>query len=155
MCMTRPLTIIAALAVLPADVLAQPNAAVESAYTTFDSDKFRHTRGRGVEDYGSWLCRGYGDIPVRLAAGDQRMFVSFGRNAARELAAGETIPAFNDAYKGTIEWRLERKPDGKRKPFATILRWNYMTSPDDRQASGRKLVVTTLGPGGVCHVGYC
>jgi hypothetical protein len=66
----------------------------------------------------------------------------------------QTLPGFNDVYKGTIEWRLERKPDGKLKPFATILRWNVMTNPDDRQASGRKLVVTKLGPGGVCHVGY-
>jgi hypothetical protein len=152
--MTRPLTILALLAILPAPALGQSNNAVESAYTTFDSDTCRHTPGRDVEDYGSWLCRGYGDIPVRLAAGDQRMFVSFGRNAARESAAGETLPGFNDVYKGTIEWRLERKPDGKLKPFATILRWNFMTNPDDRQASGRKLVVTKLGPGGVCHVGY-
>jgi hypothetical protein len=152
--MTRPLTILAVLALLPTQALGQSNAAVESAYTTFDSDKCRHARGRDVEDYGSWLCRGFGDIPVWLGAGDQRMFVSFGRNAAREPAAGETIAGFNDAYKGTIEWRLERKPDGKLKPFATILRWNFMTNPDDRRASGRKLVVTRLGPGGVCHVGY-
>jgi hypothetical protein len=59
-----------------------------------------------------------------------------------------------DVYKETIEWRLERSRDGKLKPFATILRWNFMTSPDDRQTSGRKLVITKLGPGGVCHVGY-
>jgi hypothetical protein len=49
-----------------------------------------------VEDDGSWLRRGCGDIPVRRAAGDERMVVSF----------------------------------------------------------GRELVVTKLGPGGVCHVGY-
>ena len=82
------------------------------------------------------------------------MYVSFGRGAAREPAAGETIPGFNDVYKGAIEWRLERSRDGKLKPFATILRWNFMTSPDDRQTSGRRLVITKLGPGGVCHVGY-
>ena len=152
--MTRPSTILAVLAIWSPPALGQPNAAVESVYTTFDSHKCRHTRGRDVEDYGSWLCRGYGDIPVRLAAGDQRMYVSFGRGAAREPAAGETIPGFNDVYKGTIEWRLERSRDGKLKPFATILRWNFMTSPDDRQTSGRKLVITKLGPGGVCHVGY-
>jgi hypothetical protein len=152
--MTRPSIIFAVLAIWSVPAVGQPNAAVESAYTTFDSDKCRHTRGRDVEDYGSWLCRGYRDIPVWLAAGDQRMYVSFGRGAAREPAAGETIPGFNDVYKGAIEWRLERSRDGKLKPFATILRWNFMTSPDDRQTSGRKLVITKLGPGGVCHVGY-
>jgi hypothetical protein len=40
------------------------------------------------------------------------------------------------------------------RPFATILRWNYMLSPEDRKASGRVLVITRLNPGGVCHVGY-
>jgi hypothetical protein len=152
--MIRRSTILALLTIWSASAVGQSHGAIESAYTTFDSDKCRHTRGRDVEDYGSWLCRGYGDIPVRLAAGDQRMYVSFGRNAAREPAAGETIAGFNDVYKGTIEWRLERRRDGKLKPFATILRWNFMTSPDDRRTSGRRLVVTKLGPGGVCHVGY-
>jgi hypothetical protein len=146
--------LLALLAFLPAVAFGQTAAPIASAYTQFDSNNCRHTRGRDVEDYGSWLCPGYGNIPVRLAAGDQRMYVSFGHNAAREPAAAETISGFNDVYKGTIEWRLERKPDGKLQPFATILRWNFMTSPDDRQASGRKLVVTRLGTGGVCHVGY-
>jgi hypothetical protein len=83
------------------------------------------------------------------------MYVSFGPNAADEPAAGETIAHFgNDAYKGRIEWRLEREPGGQTRPFATILRWNYMVDVDDRQASGRMLVVTRLGPGGVCHAGY-
>ena len=41
--------------------------------------------------------------------------------------------------------------------FATILRWNTTTvDPDDdfKQVAGQVLVVTRLGPGGVCHVGY-
>lgn len=152
--MHRSLASLSLLGLLTEPTFAQADAPIESAYTTFDSAKCRHTRGRDVEDYGSWVCRGWNGIPVRLAAGDQRMYVSFGRNAAREPAAGETIRGFNNVYKGTIEWRLERKPDGKVVPFATILRWNFMMSPDDRQASGRKLVVTRLGPGGTCHVGY-
>jgi len=152
--MDRSLASLAAIALLHTSAFAQFNPAVESAYTTFDSNKCRHTAGRDVEDYGSWLCPGYRGIPVRLAAGDQRMYVSFGRNAAREPAAGETIDHFNDVYKGTIEWRLERKPNGKLEPFATILRWNYMANVDDANASGRMLVVTRLGPGRVCHVGY-
>jgi hypothetical protein len=62
-------------------------------------------------------------------------------------------------YEGTVEWRIE-KTDGKARPFATILRWNVVT-PDDREkatgpikSTGRVLVVTRLGPGGTCHVGY-
>jgi hypothetical protein len=133
---------------------AQTGAPVESAYTEYDARACRHTAGEAVEDYGTWLCPGYRGVSVWLHAGDQRMYVSFGPDAADEPAAGETIAHFNDAYKGKIEWRLERLPGGKTRPFATILRWNYMMDVDDRQARGRMLVVTRLGPGGVCHVGY-
>jgi hypothetical protein len=123
-------------------------------YTQLESDKCRHTKGKGVEDYGSWLCPGHGGIAVRLSAGDQRMHVSFGSGAAREPAAGETFPGFNSAYKGTIEWRIETPSAGKPRPFATILRWNVKLEDDERDTTGRVLVVTRLGPGGVCHVGF-
>jgi hypothetical protein len=58
-------------------------------------------------------------------------------------------------YRATVEWRLE---DGR--PFATILRWNVMTAGDSAKAtgpikpSGQVLVVTQLGPGGTCQIGY-
>jgi hypothetical protein len=143
-----------AAAMLASVALPAGAETVSRAYTRFDADNCRHTRGKDVEDYGSWLCAGYGGIPVRLAAGDQRMFVSFGRNAAMEPAAGETFPGFNSAYKGTIEWRIATPPGGKPRPFATILRWSVKLEQDERNSSGQVLVVTRLGPGGVCHVGY-
>jgi hypothetical protein len=127
---------------------------VSRVYTQFDADKCRHTKGRNVEDYGSWRCPGYAGIDVYLSAGDQRMFVSFGHNAAREPAARQTFPAFNSAYKGTVEWRIETTPDGKPRPFAAILRWNVKLESDERDTTGRVLVVTRLGSDGVCHVGY-
>jgi hypothetical protein len=169
----------------PAGASAPTNAAAAaaSAYTQFDAKTCRHRKGRAVEDYGSWLRRGYAKIAVRLSAGDQRMHVSFGPRAASEPAAAETLPAFNDAYQGTIEWRLGafsgKRPalgldprvasglpsenatnqskagrDGKMKPFATILRWNVMQEGDHEKPSGRVLVVTRIAPGGVCHIGY-
>ena len=143
-----------AVALLASAAVAAEAQTVGRAYTQLDSAKCRHTRGRDVEDYGSWLCQGYGGIPVRLAAGDQRMTVSFGRNAAKEPAASETFPGFNSAYKGTIEWRIETPPGGPPSPFAAILRWNVKLEQDGRETSGRVLVVTRLGPGGVCHIGY-
>ncbi len=140
---------------LPAHAQTPQGAGVTYAYTTFDADKnCRHRKGKDEEDYGTWTCRGYAGIAVVLSAGDQRMQVSFGPRASDEVAAGETLPSFNDVYRGTIEWRLARGKDGKVRPYATILRWNYMLDPDDRKASGRMLVVTRLNPGGVCHVGY-
>ena len=139
-----------------------PAQEIFSAYTTFDADKnCKHTPGREAEDYGSWICPGHGGLIVRLTAGDQRMQVSFGRNAraaASEEAASQTFPGFNSVYQGTVEWRIEKLPNGKTRPFATILRWNTRTAQDaereDGKSTGRTLVVTRLNPGGVCHVGY-
>jgi hypothetical protein len=149
---------LAAIAVVVCMIaVGQVSAAAQTVtrvYTQLDSDKCRHTKGREVEDYGFWRCAGHAGVEVRLSAGDQRMSVSFGRNAAREPAAGETFPRFNSAYKGTIEWRIETPAGGKPRPFATILRWNVKLEDDERDTTGRVLVVTRLGPGGVCHVGY-
>lgn len=134
--------------------LATPSGAqsVSSAYTKIDIERdCKHRAGVAAEDYGDWRCKGYGGVPLWLAAGDQRMFVSFGPKAKDEPAAEETLPAFNDFYKGVVEWR---QSDGK--PFAAIMRWNYKLASerDKRTTSGRVLVVTRLPPGPVCHVGY-
>lgn len=144
-------------------VLAQSVSAqeIKSAYTTFDTDKCRHIKSKDVEDYGSWRCRGLNGIDIKVSAGDQRMQVTFGNAPEDEdLAASQSFPGFNNIYKGTVEWRGEALPGGKIKPFATILRWNVVTDSDHVNArgpvvaTGRVLVVTRLGPGGVCHVGY-
>ena len=139
-----------------ATAAAQPAnpSTIDSADTQFDTDKnCKHTPGRQPEDYGTWLCQGYAGISVLLFAGDQRMTVSFGPRAKDEVAAGETFPQFNDVYKGTIEWRFERGADGKPEPFATILRWNYIVS-GRQKPTGSALVVTRLGTGSVCQIGW-
>jgi hypothetical protein len=135
-----------------------PSQTIEHAYTSFDSKTCKHTKGKDVEDYGSWLCNGYAGLGIQLSAVDQRMTVAFGPTKKTDLAPSQTLPGFNDVYEGTVEWRIERPAAGKPRPFATILRWNVMT-PQDREkdtakATGRVLVVTRLGPGGSCHVGY-
>src|SRR5262245_57369748 len=96
---------------------------VERAYTPLDLKKCRHKPGREVENYGSWRCNGYGGIEVHVTAGDQRSYISYGPNAAKERAAQQTLASFNSEGK-TIEWRIERLPNGRARPFATILRWN-------------------------------
>lgn len=133
---------------------------LSSAYTQIDAGKTcRHKKGTAAEDYGTWSCAGYGGVNVWLGAGDQRMYVSFGPKAADQIAAGETLAGFNDFYKGAIEWRLEKLPNGKTRPFAAIARWNRLRWPagspkEAEKAKGQVLVVTRLGPGGVCHAGY-
>ena len=133
---------------------------IESAYTSFDAKTCKHEKGTDVEDYGSWRCPGYQGMRVLLSAGDQRMFVSYGPSRKNDLATEQTFPGFNDVYEGTVEWRIEKPVKGKPRPFATILRWNVVTPEDSEKATGpvkptgRVLVVTRLGPGGLCHVGY-
>lgn len=133
---------------------------IESAYTQFNAKQCKHTRGREVEDYGAWTCPGYRNLRVRLSGGDQRMSVTYGAWKKNDMALSQTFPGFNDVYEGAVEWRIEKPQRGKARPFATILRWNVVT-PTDRdkatgpiKSSGRVLVVTRLGPDGVCHVGY-
>lgn len=150
-CMLRRLACLALLTLLPAPAGAQQ---VDSAYTEFDTKRCPHKPGQGPEDGGSWTCPGQSGMVVRLSVGDNRMFVGFGPPNSPDLESSETFPGFNDVYAGRVEWRTR----GGR-PFATILRWNVVTEADQTttgrtKASGQVLVVTRLGPGGSCHVGY-
>jgi hypothetical protein len=153
-----PLLALIGSAAVAANAAAQPAGSsntdtVERAYTPLDLSKCSHKRGRQLEDYGSWRCAGYGGNLVFVSAGDQRTYISYGPKPAATVASGETLAAFNSAGK-TIEWRIERK-NGKPVPFATILRWNTTVPQDNGDlVRGQVLVVTRLGPGGVCHVGY-
>lgn len=125
-----------------------------SLYTPLDLKKCRHTAGKEVEDYGSWSCAGLGNIGVYVTAGDQRSYVSYGPNAAKQLAAEQTLASFNGEGM-TIEWRGERAPTGQFLPYATIMRWSTAVVGDNGDSiKGQVLVVTRLGKGGVCHVGY-
>jgi hypothetical protein len=148
---------LAALGFVIAPAASQP---IDYTYTRFDAKKCKHEKGTEVEDYGSWVCPGLGKLRVRLSAGDQRMYVTYGSWKKDDIASSQTLPGFNDVYEGTVEWRIEKTAKGETRPFATILRWNIIL-PSDRdkatgpiKANGRVLVVTRLGPGGVCHVGY-
>ncbi len=126
---------------------------IASAYTPLDLDKCRHVAGKADEDYGDWRCAGFVGIAVHVSAGDQHIYVSFGRKAAKEPAAQQTLAAFNGEGK-TVEWRYV-KGTGKPRPFATIMRWSTTVSADNGDAiRGQVLVVTRLAPGAVCHVGY-
>jgi hypothetical protein len=138
---------------MPASAQTQPKA-IESVYTPLDLDKCRHTPGKEeVEDYGEWRCTGHSGIAVHVSAGDQRTYVSYGRNAKKEPAAKQTLASFN-GEGDKIEWRAERGSDGKLKPFATIMAWSTTVSGGEEPVKGEVLVVTRLAPGAVCHVGY-
>ena len=121
-----------------------PASANDSTYTKIDLADCRlfssHEMG------GRWSCPGYNGIHLVVAEGDLRMFVSFGDNAIDERAAEQTFPEFNN-INDTLEWRL----DTSGMPIATILRW-FLDEGDGNPKP--VLVVTRLGLGAVCHVGY-
>lgn len=121
---------------------------VESAYTDVDLDACTLVHS---DDFGSrWACPGHKGIPVMIAEGDLRFFVSYGLRSMEEKAAEQTLPPFNHLGE-KIEWRLSNA-EGRWLPFATILR--YFTARGDGEKESQVLVVTRLGEGTTCHVAY-
>lgn len=128
---------------------SSPALAEESVYTPIDLAACQQlpTDPDDPLASGQWICQGYLGIPVFISESDLRFFVSFGANAANEIAAHETLPPFN-YINTTLEWRLD--DDGV--PFATILR--YFADTGDGIGELEILVVAALGKGGVCHAAY-
>ncbi len=128
-------------------------ASFDSVYTKLNLKdcKLVQPPGTEVASGASYACMGYDNTLVYVAKGDQRMFVSYGLNALKEKAVGQTLPQFN-TIDNKLEWRLIYE-NNKWKPFATILRW-FTQSGDNSQPKGEVLVVTKLKPGNVCHVAY-
>src|SRR5215470_10222122 len=81
-----------ALALCPPDVAGSQavTPSIESTFTDYDTKTCAHRRGRDVEDYGEWRCKGANGMAVLVHAGDQRMTMSFGPRAKNERAAGQT-----------------------------------------------------------------
>ena len=121
---------------------------IESTYTDLDLDLCSIVSS---DDFGTtWACPGYKGIPVMVAEGDLRFFVSYGLTSTTERAASQTLPPFN--YAGPrIEWRMDNL-EGRWKPFATILRFFVQAGTDEPE--GQILVVTKLAPDATCHVAY-
>jgi hypothetical protein len=138
-------------ALIGACLLSAPAAGQEfdSAYTKIDLDDC--TPFETYELGQSWACSGYEDFPLYVAEDDLRMFVSYGPRSPDEVAARQTLPAFNTINE-TLEWRLVRE-GGRLVPFATILRF-FTQVGDGSEPDGQILVVTKLEEGNTCHVAY-
>lgn len=123
-------------------------ADIQSAYTEINLDDclIMDTHEMGA----SFACPGWRGMPLYVAEGDLRFFVSYGFNAPDEMAARQTMPGFNYVHS-TLEWRLTNAT-GDWRPFATILRWIIEDPESDED--GEVLVVTKIEPGNTCHVGY-
>lgn len=140
---------LAGIGIMITVIAAAPAAAEESVYTTIDLGACPQAP-IDVNDplqSGIWQCAGYLGIPVWITESDLRFFVSYGANAANEIAAHETLPPFN-YINSTLEWRL----NDQGQPFATILR--FFTDSGDGGPENQILVVTAISPDGACHVAY-
>jgi hypothetical protein len=141
--LTLPTLVLAFL--LPAPVVAQEN---QSTYTDLNLDQCTVVIS---DDMGStWTCPGYKGIPVMVAEGDLRFFISYGLRMTEERAAEQTLPPFNHPGQ-RIEWRLSMV-GGALKPIATILR--FFTQREQGEDEAQILVVTRLELGATCHVAY-
>jgi hypothetical protein len=122
---------------------------ISSVYTPLDLRKCKDVTPADAKEYGTiWRCEGYEGIPVRVAEGDLRIFVSFGPRAETQSAANETLPQFN-TVGDKLEWRVAKAGD-RFRPFATILRYKW----DSDNGEGSTLVITKLGSDDSCHVAY-
>jgi len=120
---------------------------VDSAYTKLDLNDCSIIT---ADDFGAtFACAGYRGIPVMVAEGDLRMFVSFGLDSLHERAAEQTLGPFNTTSE-TLEWRIANLAKGWT-PYATILR--YFTE-DGVNLKGEVLIVTKVEQGATCQVAH-
>lgn len=135
-------------ALLTQQVMAkEPN---DSSYTDLKLDDCQVTSKNPRDESVTWMCVGFDDMPVYVAEGDLRMFVSYGERATEELAASQTLPPFNQIHS-KLEWRLRVDSDGRKRPIATILRYFLQ---NEGKAENQILVVTQIKPGETCHIAY-
>ncbi len=125
---------------------------VKSLYTTVQLKACKQIKRH--RDGGAWLCDGLAGLPVYVAEGDLRQFLSVGTDAQKRRAATQTLGAFNTIFekgsdRATIEWRFDRR--GERQiPYAVIVRFH--TSQESRK--GDVLVVSKVSGTETCHVAY-
>jgi hypothetical protein len=149
--MTRltALLIAAGIGLPPAAALGNP---VKSLYTTVDLRVCKRIAVEGVRR--AWRCSGLAGMPVYVAKGRLRQFVSAGAEPEKRRAARQTLGAAYSMFapgsaRATIEWRFDRRGE-KQLPYAMIVRFHTL-SPD---RAGDVLVVLKADARDSCHVAY-
>jgi hypothetical protein len=142
------LAILAGAMLLPGVAAA---AELRSEYTDLDFDQCTTIES---DDTGAMsACPGLRGYPVVVGEGDLRMFVTYGVDATKEVAANQTPPPFNHLGK-KIEWRVDASDKDDLQPKATILRWFIDADEGVGRPEGEVLVVTQIKLGATCHTAY-
>jgi hypothetical protein len=155
--MLRPLAPAIALGLaagLVPPLASTPAAAnrLKSLYTTVELKACR--KMRRMRDGAAWLCTGLGGMPVYVAEGDLRQFISAGARPEKRRAATQTLAPFNTMFepgsdRATLEWRFDRR--GERQiPYAIIVRFH--TQRESRK--GDVLVVLKVSDRDSCHLAH-
>ncbi|HXF53018.1 MAG TPA: hypothetical protein VNK52_02735 [Hyphomicrobiaceae bacterium] len=139
-----------AMMVLVVEALAQDKG-IKGRFTSIDLSACE--RVEVTADGASWLCSGLPDYAVYFLERGSRQAMSFGADARRYRAAGQSLTADNSALddhkRATVEWRAERR-GGRDVPYAAIVR--YRTAREGEK--GEVLVITKIGDGEACHAAY-
>ena len=125
---------------------------VKSLYTTVQLKACKRVKRH--RDGSAWFCEGLAGLPVYVAEGDLRQFLSVGTGAQKRRAATQTLGPFNSIFengsdRATIEWRFDRRGE-KQIPYAIIVRLH--TAQEGRK--GDVLVVLKVSASETCHVAY-
>src|SRR5262249_23936292 len=133
----------------PAAALANP---VKSLYTSVDVKACKKIAAAWPRR--AWRCIGLAGMPVYVATGGLRQFVSVGAEPEKRRAAKQTLRAANTMFapgsaRATIEWRFDRRGE-TQLPYAIIVRFHTLSA----RRPGDVLVVLKADARECCHVAH-
>ena len=111
--------------------------------------------GREVEDYGSWRCTGHDGIAVHVTR--RRSAHLYQLRPERGEGTGRAADARVVQQRGQDHRMADRAPAERQAACLRhhpALEYDRHRTTTTSKSRGQVLVVTRLGPGGVCHVGY-
>jgi len=125
---------------------------LKSLYTTVDLKDCRRIKEHRAKR--AWQCTGLAGVPIYVAVGDLKHFVSAGVDAQKRRAATQTLGAANSIFpdgsaRAIVEWRFERRGE-KQLPYAIIVRFHTSSA----MRKGDVLVVFKVDARETCHVAY-
>jgi len=131
--------------------VAAQDSGIKGRFTSIDLSTCERVEATAAGS--SWICSGLPDYAVYFLERGSRQAMSFGADAGRYRAAGQSLTADNSALdehrRATVEWRAERR-GGRDVPYAAIVR--YRTAREGEK--GEVLVITKIGAGEACHAAY-
>lgn len=123
------------------------SAEISHAYSKLDEASCMTLVVNEEEGWSQQVCKGHDGIAVFVSEGDLRMSLSY-----RNQAADDRFFTFGNFNRvgDTMEWRL-RDEEGRKVPFATILRW-YVSVEQPREEQA--LVITKIEENDFCIAGF-